>query len=84
MRTRLFICSCLSFIRVLPYFIRVHPTPRSYVPLWQPFTPSIELCALQLVQYNGSLHLAIQHGSDVATTVDKVIPVLSYQRSTWR
>jgi hypothetical protein len=53
----------LSFIRMRPYFIRARPTLRPYVPLWQPFVPSIELCVLQPVQYNGSLHLAIQRGS---------------------
>jgi hypothetical protein len=79
-----FICLRLSFISVCPYFICAHPTLRPYVPLWQPFVPSIELCALQLVQYNGSLHPTIQRGSDVAATVDKVTPILPCQRSTWR
>jgi hypothetical protein len=72
------------FIRAHPYFIRVRPTLWPYAPLWQPFTPSIELCALQPVQYNGSLHPAIQRGSNVAATVDKVTLVLPCQRSTWR
>jgi hypothetical protein len=65
-----FICVRPYFIRVRPYFIRVRPyficarpTLRSYVPLWQPFVPSIELCALQPVQYNGNLHPTIQRGS---------------------
>jgi hypothetical protein len=84
LRAPFFIRSCLSFICVCPYFIRACPTPRPYAHLWQPFAPSIELCALQPVQYNRSLHPAIQCGSDVAAIVDKVTPVLPYQRSTWR
>jgi hypothetical protein len=51
------------FIRVRSYFIHAHPTLQPYASLWQPFAPSIKLCALQPVQYNGSLHLAIQRGS---------------------
>jgi hypothetical protein len=41
---------------VPPYFIRARPTPR-------PYAPPIELCALQPMQYNRSLHPAIQRGS---------------------
>jgi hypothetical protein len=79
-----FICVRPYFIRVRLYFIRACPTFRPYAPLWQPFAPSIELlCALPPVQYNGSLHPAIQRGSDVVATVDKVTPVLPCQRSTW-
>jgi hypothetical protein len=78
-----FIRSRLSFICVRPYFIRACPTLRPYAPLWQPFAPSIELCALQPVQYNGSLYPAIQRGSDVVATVDKGIPILPCQRSIW-
>jgi hypothetical protein len=79
-----FIHSCFFFICMRPYFIRARPTLRPYAPLWQPFVPSIELCALQPMQYNGSLHPAIQRGSDVAATVDKVTPVLLCQRLIWR
>jgi hypothetical protein len=59
----LFIRSRLFFICVRPYLIRARPIPRPYPPLWQLFTPFIELCALQFVQYNGSLHPATQRGS---------------------
>jgi hypothetical protein len=52
-------------------------------PLWQPCAPPTEPCTLQVMQYNGSLHPTIQRGSDMAVTVDKVIPVLPCQRSTW-
>jgi hypothetical protein len=97
-RVPLFVLLCLSFIHMSPYFIRLYlsficvhlyfirarPTLRSYAPLWQQFVPSIELCTLQPVQYNRSLHPTIQRGSDVAATMDKVTPVLSCQRSTWR
>jgi hypothetical protein len=83
-RPLLFVCTP-TLIRVrAPLPGGTRPSPRRYASLWQPFVLPIELCGLQPVQYNGSLHPTIQCGSNMAATVVIVTPVLPCQRSIWR
>jgi hypothetical protein len=63
-------------VQFFPLGIKCMPPLCVRAPFPDRTRPPIELCGLQLVQYNGSLHLAIQRGSDVAATVDKVTSVL--------